>query len=184
MQFTGCWSCLLCNLRCKWWTKSSCTNRWLNPDMRSFYMNKIWDLNRFKVVSHPSIHTKEFSSQVKSLQASYLRRVKLLAGFCSLCRLTLPCQIRKVQEALSKWGMHFFFHCLEIILMKLNKKLKVKLQQTVNLILPWWELINISTGILMHYLNCTWSFRKLPFLEFSDDCPLVRGFRCITSLFL
>ena len=46
------------------------------------------------------------------------------------------------------------------------------MQQTVNLILPWWELINISTGILLRYLNCTWSLGKLPFLKFSDSCHL------------
>lgn len=42
------------------------------------------------------------------------------------------------------------------------------MQQTVNLILPWWELINISTGMLVHYLNCSRSLGKLPFLKFSD----------------
>lgn len=47
------------------------------------------------------------------------------------------------------------------------------MQQTVNLILPWWELINISIGILVRYLNCTWSLGKLPFLKFSDYCHLL-----------
>lgn len=70
---------------------------------------------------------------------------------------------------------YFFFYCQEIISIKLNRKLEVKMQQTVNLILPWWELINISTGILMHYLNCTRSLGKLPFLKFSNYCHLVSG---------
>ena len=152
-------------MQCKWWTKSSCTNWWLNPDMRDFYMNKIRHLNRFRTVSHPSAHTKVFSRGGKTLQASYLCKVKLLVGFCTLCKLMLLCQIRDGQEASSKWGIYIFFHGQEIVSVELNGKLKERLQPTVNLILPWWELINISTGMLLHHLNLHMILRKIAFSQ-------------------
>lgn len=134
-------------------------------------MNKIWDLNRLEIVSHPSVHTKEFCSQVKSLQASYFCKVKVLAVFV-IC-VDWHCTAKWDEfKRLYQSRYFFFFYCQETISIKLNRKLKVKMRQTVNLILPWWELINISTGTLMHYLNCTRSLGKLPFLKFSQHCHL------------
>lgn len=62
-----------------------------------------------------------------------------------------------------KVGYIYFFHGQEIVSVELNGKLKVRLQPTVNLILPWWELINISTGMLLHHLNLHMILRKIAF---------------------
>lgn len=78
----------------------------------------------------------------------------------------------------------YYFHGQELISVEPDGKLKVRLQPTVNLMLPWWELINISTGILMHYLNLHMILRKIAFLKFSSGCPLLRRLRWAISFIL
>lgn len=97
---------------------------------------------------------------------------------------TLP---NKRVERLSQSGIYmciFFFHGQELISVEPDGKLKVRLQPTVNLKLHSWELINISTGILTHYLNLHRILRKIAFLKFSSDCPLLRRLRWAISFIL
>lgn len=120
------------------------------------------------------------SANASVLPLLHARCVMLGGNWCwaKYLHLTL---VQKVVNLYSEAFPHP--HSLEPISIKLNRRLKGKLQQTVHLIIPQWELINISTGTFMHYLNRTWSLKKLPFLfyrKFSNNCRSGRSFRLIS----